>query len=290
VALLVLLALLAAGVGGSAMALGLFTLAGFTAAVLVQEFWLGTRARRAMTGESAVPAVVSLVRRNRRRYGGYVVHAGIVLLFVGVAASSAFQHVSQVRLRPGQSARVGGYDVRYVRPTSSLDRERIALGAVLDVRKDGRHVATLVPSRNYYPALDQASLGRIGRFFNGDSTSELGLRSSLRRDIWTAMQPDLGPLQRDIRQADRSFPDANPRLEGFLVSTLVRRYMAGPAGADFRLIVSPLVAWIWIGGVIVMGGAMIALLPAPALGRRRVAAPRPARVPLEGEGAAPAGS
>jgi cytochrome c-type biogenesis protein CcmF len=75
-----------------------------------------------------------------------------------------------------------------------------------------------------------------------------------------------------IKDADRRFPDANPQLEGFVVSTVVRRYMqAGPV-ADFRMIVSPLVAWIWIGGVIVAGGGMVALWPAPRRLRRRVAA------------------
>jgi cytochrome c-type biogenesis protein CcmF len=273
VMLLALAALFAVGAGRNLAAIAMFSLAAFALATLIQEFWLGARARGAMRGEPPPLALLSLVRGNRRRYGGFVVHAGIVLLFVGVAASSAFQHVRDVRLSAGQTARVGGYDVTYVRPTSSLDSEKIALGAVLDVSRGGHHVATLLPSRNYYPSLDQASLGRIGRFFNGDSTSELGLRSSLRRDVWTAMQPDLHPLQRFVRDADRRFPDANPQLEGFVVSTLVHRYLAGPATAEFRLIVSPLVAWIWIGGVIVVGGAMIALFPVPAPRRRRAAVP-----------------
>ena len=69
-----------------------------------QEFWRGARARRAMSGEALPVALVSLVRRNRRRYGGYLVHAGVALLFVGIAASSAFQHAATPRCRPGQTA------------------------------------------------------------------------------------------------------------------------------------------------------------------------------------------
>ena len=83
----------------------------------------------------------------------------------------------------------------------------------------------LIPSRGYYPSLDEASFGRIGRFFNGDSTSELGLRSSLSRDIWTAAQPDLSAVEPAIKDADRRFPHADAQLEGFLVSTVVRRYL-----------------------------------------------------------------
>jgi cytochrome c-type biogenesis protein CcmF len=203
---------------------------------------------------------------------------GFVLLLVGVAASSAFDHTQDVRLKPGQSARVGGYDIRYVAPTSSLDAAKVSLGALLEVSSKGRHVATLSPSRDYYTSLDQRQFGRIGRFFEGDSTSELGLKSGLRRDIWTAVQPDLAPMARYIRDANRRFPDANAALEGFLVRSIVTRYLRSAPAAEFRLIVSPLVAWIWIGGVIVVGGAMIAIWPAPSAARRR--APAPARAPL----------
>src|SRR4029077_1403888 len=85
-----------------------------------QEFVRGTRARRAMAGEPIPRALLALVRRNRRRYGGYIVHLGMAVLFVGVAASSSFQHASELGLSPGQSTRVGAYTVRYVRPTASV--------------------------------------------------------------------------------------------------------------------------------------------------------------------------
>jgi cytochrome c-type biogenesis protein CcmF len=217
---------------------------------------------------------VALVGRHRRRYGGYAVHVGVAVLFVGVAGSTAFQHVRDVRMRPGETATVGGYRLHYARATSALTDEKITLGAVLDVSKDGRHVATLIPSRGYYPSLDAASFGRIGRFFNGESTSELGLRAGLARDIWTAAQPDLSAVEPVIEDADRRFPDADAQLEGFVVSTVVRRWMQ-TAPVEFRLIVSPLVAWIWIGGVIVVGGTMVALWPAPRRARRRVPAAAP---------------
>ena len=124
-------------------------------------------------------ALASVVRRNRRRYGGYLVHLGRRgRCCSGVAASSAFNTQRDVRLAPGQTARVGGYDVRYVRPTSDLSNEKLDFGAVLDVRKDGKRVALLRPSRSYFPSQD-ASMGPIGRFFRGESTSEVGLRSGL---------------------------------------------------------------------------------------------------------------
>jgi cytochrome c-type biogenesis protein CcmF len=285
-AALVLVALLAVGgVARRPLAMALFCLAAFAVASVAQESWLGTRARRSMTGEPAPVAFTGLVRRNRRRYGGYLVHVGVAVLLVGVAASSSFQHVRDVRLRPGQAARVGGYDVRYVRPTSALAREKITLGAVLDLSKHGRHVATLTPSRGYYPSVDQSAFGRIGRFFNGDSTSELGLRAGVGRDVWTAVQPDISSLEPYIARANRTFPDANPQLEGFLVSTMVARYLRSAPPAQFRLIVSPLVGWIWIGGAIVVAGALIGLWPAPRTVRRRAGARSPAGLAREPAGA-----
>ena len=91
----------------------------------------------------------------------------------------------------GQTTMVGGYKVRYVRPVAEVGRDRaktgapISLGAVLDVSKNGKHVTTLNPSRGYYPSLDVAQDGPVGRFYKGESTSEVGLRAGLRRDLWT---------------------------------------------------------------------------------------------------------
>ncbi len=110
---------------------------------MVQEFWSGLRARRAVAHEAVPVALVSLVRRNRRRYGGYLVHLGVMVLFVGVAASSSFQNIHDARLSPGQSTRVGSYTFTYVKPTSQLHAasngrlERISFGAVLRVKRDG---------------------------------------------------------------------------------------------------------------------------------------------------------
>ncbi|HEY7620258.1 MAG TPA: heme lyase CcmF/NrfE family subunit [Solirubrobacteraceae bacterium] len=256
------------GVAARPWALAMFGAGAFAAAVAVQEFWRGARARRSATGEPAPAALVGLVRRNRRRYGGYLVHIGMAVIFVGVAASSAFQGVHDVRLSPGQSAHIDGYDVRYRRATSALSNEKVTLGAVLDVSRNGRHVATLAPTRGYYASLD-TRLGPVGRFFDGEATSEVGLRAGLRRDFWTAVQPDVGAMQSMIDGLDKRFPLATGRTEGLLLAALAARYEVAPPPASFRLIVSPLVEWIWLGGAIAALGGLIALWPAAALARRR---------------------
>ena len=261
---------LVAGVATRPFALAMFSTGAFAAAVVVQEFWRGTRARRAGSGEAAPAALLSLVRRNRRRYGGYLVHLGMAVIFVGVAASSAFQRVHDVRLSPNQTARIDGYDVRYRRATSALSNEKLTLGAVLDVSRDGRHVATLTTTRGYYPALD-AGLGPVGRYFDGEATSEVGMRAGLRRDIWTAVQPDISAMRSMIDGLDKRFPLASGRSKGLLLAALAARYEIAPPPASFRLIVSPLVEWIWLGGAIAGFGGLIALWPALSPVRRRVA-------------------
>jgi cytochrome c-type biogenesis protein CcmF len=272
---------LLAGVATRPLAMAMFCAGAFAAAVVAREFWRGTRARRAGSGEAAPTALVALVRRNRRRYGGYVVHVGMAVIFVGVAASSAFERLHDVRLSPGQSARVDGYDIRYLRATSALSNEKLTLGAILDVSKNRRHVATLTPTRGYYAALDPG-LGPVGRYFAGEATSEVGLRAGLRRDIWTAVQPNVGAMQSMIDGLDRRFPLATGRSEGLLLAALAARYEVRPPAASFRLIVSPLVEWIWLGGAIAGLGGLIALWPARVTTRRPAAAfarVRPRRQP-----------
>ena len=259
------------------LALAMFCVAAFVLAAVGQELWRGSRARGAMTGEVAPLALAGLVRRNRRRYGGYLVHAGIAVLFVGVAGSSAFQHARDVRLSPRQTAKVGRYELTYLRPTAALASEKVSLGAVLDVRERGRRIGQLRPTRGYYPSMEPGK-GPVERIFDGQATSEVGLRAGLRRDLWTAIEPDLGPLQNVIRGADQRFPGADPGLEALLVGAIADRYRRDPPPATFRVIDSPLVSWIWLGALVALAGALIGLTPAPALARRRAAAhaPRPA--------------
>jgi cytochrome c-type biogenesis protein CcmF len=292
--------LLVGGVATRPFALTMFALGAFVVASVVQEFWRGVGARRAMTHDPPPVALVQLVRRNRRRYGGYIVHAGLAVLLVGVAASSSFQHSHDVLLKPGQSAKVDGYTIRYVRPTESATAQKLAFGAVLDVSKGGKHVTTLHTSRGFYPAQD-ASLGPIGRFFNGEADSDVGLRAGLTKDIWTVANPDLTPLQPTIAQGDRVFTAALKQAMGRVgtmplaqaqaalaplwqardeaVSRVAARYVSHPWAVDFLLIVSPLVTWIWLGAIIIAIGGLIALWPVPVMARRRAAARAAARRP-----------
>ncbi|HEY1274653.1 MAG TPA: heme lyase CcmF/NrfE family subunit [Thermoleophilaceae bacterium] len=254
--------------------LAMFCLVAFVLAVVGQEFGRGASARRTMTGESWPRALVRLTGRNRRRYGGYLVHAGIAVLFVGVAASSSFIEQRDMRLSPGQSFELDGYKVTYRKATAALAADRagtgapVTLGAVLDARKGDKHFV-LRPSRNFYPSQDP-SLGAISRYFEGEANSEVDVRWGLRRDFWLAIRPDLASLQRPLRVADAKFGDSSPRVQAIVIAALAERYRRDPPPAAFRAIVSPLVAWIWIGGGIVVLGALVAAWPSPEARLRRV--------------------
>ncbi|HKA57818.1 MAG TPA: cytochrome c-type biogenesis CcmF C-terminal domain-containing protein, partial [Gemmatimonadales bacterium] len=136
----VLLILLVAGMGDF-WPLVTFGIGGFVLATVVQEFARGARARRRQYGESLPVAFVNLLSRNRRRYGGYIVHVAVVLLF-GAFAGMAFKKETQATLRPGETATLAGPDGHVYAFThlgisqyNALNRQVTA--ALVDVRRDG---------------------------------------------------------------------------------------------------------------------------------------------------------
>jgi cytochrome c-type biogenesis protein CcmF len=282
--------LVTAGAGARPFALAMFALGAFVIASVAQELWRGAGARRAMTHEPPPVALLQLVRRNRRRYGGYIVHAGLAVLLIGVAASSSFQHSRDVALAPGQHASVDGYRIDYARPTVAATAQKISFGAVLNVSKGGKHVTTVTTTRGFYPSQDPTQ-GLIGRFFNGEADSNVGLRAGLTKDIWTVVNPDLSPLGRYINNGNTVFAAALTKtmkampglaagqqraalselwtLRDQAITGIANRYVTHPWRVEFLLIVDPLVTWIWIGAIIIAAGGLIALWPIPSLARRR---------------------
>jgi cytochrome c-type biogenesis protein CcmF len=290
-ALITLAALVVAGVTQKPTALAMFCCAAFALGSVAQELWRGTRVRRGASGEAPPVALLSLIRRNRRRYGGYIVHVGMAVLFVGVAASSSFEHVSQLRsFSPGQSTRVGSYTVRYVRPTATITPRydpthtgsTANFGAVLRVTQDGRYVTTLRPSEDFYES-EEESQGSVGHLIGGQAVSNIGISASLTRDVWSAISPEIETprLKRIIEVGNKTIPFSRPDEGLFVIDFLAHEYLKHPPPAQFRLLVSPLIMWIWLGGLIVFGGGLLALSPSPGALRRRVA--RPATLELARE-------
>jgi cytochrome c-type biogenesis protein CcmF len=277
---LALIVLVAAGVTQKATALAMFCCAAFVLGSVAQELWRGTRVRRSASGEVPPRALMALIRRNRRRYGGYIVHVGIAVLFVGVAASSSFQHISELALSPGQSTRVGAYTVHYVKPTANVSPQddtvhtgsTLNVGAVLRVTKDGHYVTTLRPSEGFYESQEE-SQGSVGRLIGGQPVSHVAIDASLTRDVWSAIAPEIESprLKRIVQIGNRTIPMSRPDEGMIAVWVLAHEYLRHPPPAQFHLLVSPLIMWIWIGGLIVFGGGLLALSPSPDSLRRRAA-------------------
>jgi len=149
--------LLLLGAGRSVPGLVAYTFSAFVLATIVLEFARGTRARKALGATTWLGAFGALVSRNRRRYGGYVVHASIVMLAIGVAGSSAFDSVAEAKLSRGESMRIGDYTLVY----RSLD-ERVAanatkIRATLDVRRGDKELGTVEAGKNAYTVEEQVS-------------------------------------------------------------------------------------------------------------------------------------
>ena len=279
--------------GTKPLALTMFGFGAFLMASVAQEMYSGTAARRAMTRDAWPVAWVGLIRRNRRRYGGYIAHFGLAVMLIGVAASSSFQHSRNATLRPGQSVSNDGYNFRYVRPIATTDAERVSFGAVIDVTKRGKQVTTLHTEQSFYPSTSSSD-GIIGRFFdssNADST--IGLDAGPLRDIWTVASANLQPLAGDINTGDKRFANymnyllnqsknmtaaqqnAYINAKGFwtlrdvAVTEIVSQYTKHGYPVQFLLIVAPLVTWLWVGAFIIALGGLISMWPAPLAVRRR---------------------
>ncbi len=140
---------------------------------------------------------------------------------------------------------------------------------MLDVSKAGRHVATLHPSEGFYDSGEPAQ-GTVGHLIGGQAVSHISMSAGVTRDVWTAIAPNIATpaLQRIVSVGNRTLPADEAAVA---IGVLAREYLKNPPPAQFHFIVSPMVMWIWIGGLIVFGGGLIAIWPTPSALRRRVA-------------------
>jgi cytochrome c-type biogenesis protein CcmF len=159
-----------------------FSLATFVIATTVMEFWWGTRSRQKVTGQNAGQAFLSLVDRNKRRYGGFIVHLGFILIVIGVTGSTAFKQESTASLRRGESFSVGRYRMVFEDMESREDANREFMGARLAVYDGQSRRGTLLPGQNFYKAGQNPS-------------TEVDIRYTLRDDLYlilTGFDPQEG--------------------------------------------------------------------------------------------------
>ena len=151
-----------------------FSLGVFVITTTVMEFFWGARSRQKVTGQKFGPALLSLVDRNKRRYGGFVVHLGFILILIGVTGSSAFKQEGTASLKRGESFSVGRYTLRFEDMVSRDSANAEFMGARLAILDGGRPVGTLVPGQNFYKAGQNPS-------------TEVAIHYTLREDLYTIM-------------------------------------------------------------------------------------------------------
>jgi cytochrome c-type biogenesis protein CcmF len=166
---IVTVALVAAGVRGIAPTI-VFFLAVFVTSTIVIEFVRGVAARMKARAEPFGQALVRLVSKNKRRYGGYIVHFGIVLMFVGFAGA-AFNRETSGEVAKGDSLSVAGYTFLCENIEEKDTPLYYFLEAKLAVSRNGKPLTVLYPEKRVYNASEQ-------------STSEVAMRSTLREDIY----------------------------------------------------------------------------------------------------------
>ncbi|MCS6925044.1 MAG: heme lyase CcmF/NrfE family subunit [Candidatus Binatia bacterium] len=167
---------------GNYYGLVIFSLAGFVLATIVAEFLRGTRARQAMLHESLPRAFARLVSKNPRRYGGYVVHIGVVLIFIGIAGSSFFKIEKQLTVNKGEQFQVGRYTLHYTEVKSTEDAHIASQAAVVDVYVNGHKIDTLYPEKRFYKRQNQP-------------TTEVAIRPTLREDLYVVLGSYDAPSQ-----------------------------------------------------------------------------------------------
>jgi cytochrome c-type biogenesis protein CcmF len=147
-----------------------FALCLFVATTVAGEFYKGSRAISAKSGKNLIAAMIDLTHRNTRRYGGYIVHMGIVLMFIGFTGS-AFNKDATLEVGTGSVAHIGSYDLRVADITQGENSNYVWHRATMDISKHGEHIGTLEPERRLYKASKQP-------------TSEVSIRRRLNEDLY----------------------------------------------------------------------------------------------------------
>ncbi|HEY8197093.1 MAG TPA: heme lyase CcmF/NrfE family subunit [Gemmatimonadales bacterium] len=220
--LITLAALLAIGVRDFYATVAM-ALAGFVAGTIVQEFYRGVRARRRMHGESIPLAFARLIGRNRRRYGGYIVHVAVLIYFVAFAGM-AFKREQEATLKPGDSVEMSspfGHTYRFTHMGISQYEalNRIVSAATVEVTKDGRSLGLMTSEKRQH--VDSFKRPTF------EPSTEVGIRSNLQEDVYIVFAGSVN----------------------------------GTEEAVYRFNINPLVWWVWAGGFVLALGGILTMWP-----------------------------
>jgi cytochrome c-type biogenesis protein CcmF len=154
---------------------------GFVMGTIIQEFWRGARVRQQTSGSDLFTALIGLVGRNKRRYGGYLVHVGVVLIFLGFAGEN-FKLQETALMKPGQEVKIGEFTVRLDSLRVTDDPVKQAFTAHVTALRDGSEVAKLYPARWFFRGRED------------EPTTEVAIRRSVAGDLYLVM-PDFDPAE-----------------------------------------------------------------------------------------------
>ncbi len=192
-----------------------FGVSAFVLATIALEFFRGVLARIRQYHENIVWALFNLVQRNRRRYGGYIVHIGVMLMVVGIAGSTFYKTDVQTNVKKGESISLRNYTVRFDGLKDVQHPNYEAVVANLTITQNGQPAGMLFPEKQFYPTQDQPS-------------TEMAVRSTVGEDLYLIL--------------------AGYDTDG---------------SASLKVIINPLILWLWLGWIVLVGGTLIALWPDP---------------------------
>jgi cytochrome c-type biogenesis protein CcmF len=204
-------------------------LCGFVAWTIFLEFYRGAKVIAARSGMNLLFSAQELAMRNTRRYGGYVVHFGMVLIFIGLAGA-AFNIDVQKTMNFGDSMKLGPYTLVLQSADTKADKNYTAQRMIVEVLKDGKQEMLMYPEKRLFQGRDQAS------------GTMVAIYSTLREDLYVVF-------------AGQDNDTNLPVVHAFL---------------------NPLVKWIWFGGVWVVLGTLLALVPSRKVSLVLAAPPEPA--------------
>src|SRR3954453_11911574 len=232
-----LTACLLGGLGSEWAAVTCFAFCAFTATTVIQEFARGASIRKRNTGSDAITAVLGMVRRGRRRYGGYIIHMAIVLMFFGFAGQ-AYKREEEASMRPGQSKEFGRYTLRFEALSHTEDRQKEMITGEFTVLMHGKVIDHMRPARWYFVK------------HRSEPVTQVAIRRSPGEDLYITLG----------------------------------NYDLAEGNVALKLVVNPLVDWVWLGFVLLALGTGIALLPESVL------APVAAKLPVGAEPASSTGA
>jgi hypothetical protein len=210
-----------------------FILCFFVAATILLEFYRGANVIRARSGASFAACAIDLTMRNTRRYGGYIVHMGMVFVFIGLAGA-AFNRDVQKDMQVGQTMQIGPYTLVLQGMDTKPEKNYTAQRMLVEVLRDNKPMMMLYPEKRRFNTSKE------------ENGTMVAIYSTLKEDLYVVF-------------AGQDPETQIPVIHAFL---------------------NPLVKWIWFGGVLVVFGTIVALLP----NRRAVlvlaGAPQPATQPL----------